>query len=423
MPTLRLSRLSSFRAFEHRSYVYLWLGALVSNIGTWMETIALGVYVTETTGRAEWTGGIAALTFLPAVVLAPLGGALADRFDRRAYLALGTLVQLLLAGILTALAFTDTLTLPAVSTIALLNGATTTLCGPAFNALLAELVPPEDLQSALSLSSAQFNLGRIIGPVLAAAVLSAGGARWAFFVNALSFLAVLVALAFVKPPPRVAPRVAESLREGIARGLSVARGDGAISMALWSTLVTALLVAPFIGLVPVFAIRVLGQGAAATSLLVTCQGMGAVSAALALGPLADALGRQRVLEGSLLVLGPVAMGYWLSPTLGVAAGFMFVLGAAYFMMMTGAHTVCQSRVPRELQARMSSLFSSVLGVGYALGVWALGALADRQGVRPVTVGAAVLFLALVLTVRLWRPRGFEATEAAAAVSVEPNTPH
>lgn len=425
MPTLRLRlpRLSSFRAFQHRSFVYLWLGSLVSNIGTWMEAIALGVYVTETTGRAEWTGGIAALTFLPAALLSPVGGALADRFDRRRYLAAGTVVQALLAVALVTLAFTGHLTVFAVSIIAFLNGCTSALINPAFTALLAELVPPEDLHSALSLNSAQYNLGRIVGPMLAASVLATGGAFWAFALNALSFFAVLLALSRVLMPARPAVKKVENLGEGLVRGVTVAWRDEGISLALGSTLAVSLLVAPFIGLAPVFAIRVLGQGAAATSLLVTCQGLGAVSAALAVGTVADRFGRKRVLEGCMLLIGPVAMAYWLSPTLGRAAFFMFFLGALYFGVMTGLNLVGQSRVPRELQARMSSLYSSVLGIGYAGGVWAQGALADRGGVRLVTVSACALFLTLVLTLRMWRPRSFDATEATVAVSVEPAGPH
>ena len=234
MPTLRLRlpRLSSFRAFQHRSFVYLWLGSLVSNIGTWMEAIALGVYVTETTGRAEWTGGIAALTFLPAALLSPVGGALADRFDRRRYLAAGTVVQALLAVALVMLAFTGHLTVSAVSVIAFLNGCTSAIINPAFTALLAELVPPEELHSALSLNSAQYNLGRIVGPVLAATVLSAGGASWAFAVNALSFFAVLLALSRVRMPARPPAKQVENLGEGLVRGVTVAWRDEGISLAL-----------------------------------------------------------------------------------------------------------------------------------------------------------------------------------------------
>jgi MFS family permease len=415
VPALRLPRFSSFRAFEHPGYLPVWTGSLVSNIGTWMETVALGVYVTQVTGRAEWTGGVAALSYLPGLLLSPVGGALADRLDRRAYVALGTVAQALLAVLLTVLAFTHQLSVPAVALIAFLNGCISQLIGPAFSALLAELVPPEDLHSALSLSSAQFNLGRVVGPLLATLVLAAGGIAWALLINTLTFMAVLAALSRLRQPRRPEPLAVKGLWRAlwvdILRGVQVARGDAGITLVLVSTLVVAVLIAPFIGLVPVFAIRVFGEGASATSLLVTCQGVGAVLAAVGVGALVDAFGRKRVLEGVLLSLGPIATLYWLSPTLVLAAVGIFLLGAAYMVCLTGIHTVCQARVPRELQARMSSLYAMLLSGGYALGVWLQGALADRVGVRFITVSASVFFLALVLTVGLLRPRLFAATEA------------
>ncbi|SEL02105.1 Predicted arabinose efflux permease, MFS family [Stigmatella aurantiaca] len=411
MSVLRLPRISSFRAFEHPGYFAVWAGSLVSNVGTWMETVALGVYVTEVTGKAEWTGGVVALSYLPGLVLSPLGGALADRFDRRTFLAIGILLQGLLAVLLTVLAFTQQLTVPAVAVISFFNGCINMMMGPAFNALLAELVPPEDLHSAMSLSSAQFNLGRVIGPILAAAVLGAGGIAWALLVNALSFLAVPVALSRVRPPPRLSAPSTTGLWADIARGAHVAREDPGIRLMLMTTFAVALLVAPFIGLVPVFAIRVFGQGAGATSLLVTCQGAGAVTAAVAVGALLDAFGRKRVLAGVLLVLGPVATLYWLSPTLPLASISIFLLGASYLMALSGIHTICQVRAPPALRARVSSLYGMVLNGGYALGVWLLGALADRLSVRSVTATASLLFLVLMVSFRMLRPRAFDATEA------------
>ncbi|MFY1828195.1 MFS transporter [Myxococcus fulvus] len=411
MRALRLPHLSSLRAFEHPGYLAVWLGALISNIGTWMETVAMGVYVTQETGRAEWTGGIVALAFLPSVILSPLGGALADRFDRRVYVALGVAVQLVLAAVLTVLAFIGELTVPIVGVVTLLNGCASTLTNPAFSAMLAELVPPRDLHSAMSLNSAQYNLGRIVGPLLAALVLQMGGASWALLINTLSFVASLIALSRVTLPSRDTPRTQESLWAGITRGVSVARADEDISRVLWGTLFVAALVAPFIGLVPVFAINVFGQGAAATSLLVACQGAGAVVAAVVVGTLADALGHRKLLGFAAMSIGVVSALYWMSPTLTVAAAVIFVLGANYLTLMSGLHAFATSRVPRDMQARVSSLYSMVLGGGYAAGVWALGALADRVGVRFVTVTASVIFLALVLTLRLLSPRSFDDSRA------------
>jgi MFS family permease len=383
----------------------------VSNIGTWMEAVALGVYVTEVTGQAEWTGGVAALSYLPGVVLSPVGGALADRFDRRAALALGTVAQLALAALLTVLAFTHQLSVPVVAVIAFLNGCIHQLMGPAFSALLAELVPPADLHSALSLSSAQFNLGRVVGPLLAGVLLPLSGMSWTLLINTLSFVAVLAALLWVRPAPRAQKPITQGLWKDISRGVGVARRDAGITLVLVSTFVVAVLIAPFIGLVPVFAIQVFSQGASATSMLVTCQGAGAVTAAVGVGALVDAFGRKRVLQGVLLALGPIAALYWLAPSLTAAGAGIFFLGASYMICLTGIHTVVQARVPRELQARMSSLYGMLLSGGYALGVWLQGALADRLGVRFITVSAAVFFLALVLTLKLLRPRIFDATEA------------
>jgi MFS family permease len=413
--TLRILRISSLRAFSHPGYLPVWMGALVSNVGTWMETVALGVYVTEVTGRAEWTGGVAALAYLPGLVLSPLGGALADRFDKRTYVAMGSAGQMLLASVLTVLAFTHHLSVPLVAVAAFLNGCLNMMTGPAFSALLAELVPPEDLHSALSLSSAQFNLGRVMGPLLATVVLAVGGIQWALLANTLSFVAVMAALSRLRPSGRsgtfVLKGLWKSLWPDIARGMNVARRDPGIRLVLWATFVIAMLVAPFIGLVPVFAIRVFGQGASAASLLVTCQGAGAVVAAVGVGMLIDSFGRKRVLEGVMLALGPLASLYWLAPTLGMASVGIFLLGASYMICLTGIHTVCQTRAPRELRARMSSLYGMVLNTGYALGVWLQGALADRVGVRFITVSSAVCFLAMVLSLRLLRPRSFDATEA------------
>jgi MFS family permease len=415
VPALRLPRFSSFRAFEHPGYLPVWTGSLVSNIGTWMETLALGVYVTEVTDQAEWTGGVAALSYLPGVLLSPLGGALADRFDRRTYVAVGTVGQMVLAGLLTVLAFTGQLSVPVVAVAAFLNGCISLLMGPAFSAMLAELVPPADLHSALSLSSAQFNLGRVIGPLLATLVLATGGIAWALVINTVSFMAVLFALSRLRLPRRSSgPGVRGLLKDlvpDIARGAQVAMKDAGILLVLVSTLVIGVLVAPFIGLVPVFAIRVFGQGASATSLLVACQGVGAVLAAVAVGSLVDAFGRKRVLAGGMLLLGPLSALYWLSPNLVMAGVSIVLLGGSYMICLTGIHTICQMRAPLGLQARVSSLYSMALNGSYALGVWLQGALADRVGVRFITVSASVFYLALVLTMRLLRPRIYDATEA------------
>lgn len=386
----------------------MWLGALVSNTGTWMEVLALGVFVTKVTGRAEWTGGVAALTYLPSLVLSPLGGALADRFDRRVFIALCALGQALLAGTLATLAFRGTLTVEAVAVISFLNGGLHVLSGPAYTALIVGLVPKEDLHSAMTLTSAQFNLGRILGPVLAAALLGLGSVAWVLLVNTLSFVAVLLALARVREEPRVvasgAPR---GLWSDILEGVRVSRGDSGIWMAMMALLILAVFISPFIALVPVYALQVFGQDAAAASALIAMQGLGALLASGVVGSLVARWGRERLLEAGLLAVGPVTAVYWLAPTLPMAMGAMLALGAVYLVVTTGLLTRCQERAPREMQARVSGLSMVLLNLGYSAGVWAQGALADRVGVRAVTASAAGMFLVAMLGLRTQRARAVD----------------
>jgi MFS family permease len=407
---LGLRRFSSLRAFRHRNFRRFWLGAFVSNVGTWMETIAVGVWVTQTTGRAGWTATVAALMYMPALVLGPVGGAIADRRDRRQLFRWLTGCQLLLAASLAVLALLGRLSLPAVSGLAFLAGCANALLAPVSSALLSELVPREDLLSAVSLSSAQYNLGRIVGPGLAALVMAVGGLAAAFAANALSFVAVIAAVASVTlPAPELKPQ--GRLWAEIRTGIRVAHEDSGIRAALWLTFAVGALVAPFIGLLPVFAIQELGRGPSGTSLLATAQGLGAVAAALVAGSLADRWGRRRLLERSSASLAVVAVLYWLAPNFGLAVLGITLLGGAYLTTLSSLSSICLSRVSRLLQARVASLYGLVLSTSYALGLLALGWGGDHLGLRRVMVGAALLCLGAVALLR--RSGGLASVEGPA----------
>jgi MFS family permease len=411
------TRVSPFRPFRHRAFAIIWTGSFVSNIGTWMETVAIGVYVTQETGQAAWTGTVAALTYVPTVLLGPFGGALADRFDRRRFLIAVTLFAMLLAGVLTVLAATDQLSVPAVAAIVLLAGCAFAVAMPAVQAMTPDLVGPDDLLGAMSLGAAQFNLGRVVGPALAGLVITAGGLAWAFGLNVLSFGAVVVALSLVRVPPlaRADGKPARVLRT-IAEGVVAARRDAGIRTALLLLLATTFLVSPFIGLVPAVAIKVFGRGAPGTSALVTAQGIGAVCAALAAAPLAARLGRRRVLVLALLLVGPAAVLYGLAPTFPLAVVAIAVLGFVYLAVLSGTSTVCQLRAPRELRARVASLFMLGVGGGHALGLVVQGWLGDRVGLPAVTAVTGLLLAGIVVAVRLARPDLLEAMEPSPSPS-------
>jgi len=410
------ARVSPFRPLRHRAFATIWAGGFVSNIGTWMETVAVGVYVTQTTGQSGWTGTVAALAYVPTVLLGPLAGALADRFDRRRYLLSMVLFQTVLAGLLALLAATGKLSVPLVAAIVLLEGGGFAAYMPASQAMTPDLVSSEDLLGAMSLGAAQFNLGRVVGPAIAGLVIAAGGLAWAFWLNTVSFGAVLLALALISVPSvggRSGPGARVRVWGTVAEGVAAARRDAGIRTALLLLVATTFLVSPFIGLVPAAAIKVFGEGASGTSALVTAQGIGAVCAALAAGPLAARFGRRRLLVAVLLAVGPLAAAYGVAPTFPLAVAAIAVLGFCYLNVLSGISTVCQMRAPRPLRARIASLVMLGIGGGHSLGLVVQGWLGDRVGLRLVTAVTGLVLLAVVAAVRLLRPALLEAMDAPA----------
>jgi MFS family permease len=402
---VNLSR--SFAPFRHRRFTLLWTGAFVSNIGTWMETVGVGILVTTATGKAGWTGLVAAAGFVPTALLAPLGGALADRVPRRTLLIVTTSFQIVFAALLTFVAGLGDPSPGLVTLIVLGAGCANALGFPAFQAMLPDLVPRDDLPGAVALSSAQWNLGRVIGPALAGLVIGLGGYELAFFLNTISFFAVLAVVAsFRLPPPAGARGV--SILGSMREGARFVRGDGALRFVVGCMALNSLLAAPFIALIPAVALDVFHEEKLGTAALVTSQGVGAVCMGLALATLFGWLGTRRVLLGILFLLPAALVLYALAPTLPLAVVAIFAVGALYLGTLSSFTTVAQLRAPAELRGRVVSVLMMLIGALYPVGSIAQGAIADEIGLRATTTGAAVLLAALLLAWRVVRPRAADA---------------
>ena len=276
-----------------------------------MQTVAVGALVISDTGKATWAVLVAAGAFLPIGLLSPVGGALADRLPRRPLLVIGNLAAAVTALLLAVLVATGHDSPAALVALVTLQGSASALIGPFQQAILPDLVPQPEFLAAISLNSAQFNLGRIVGPALAGATVAAFGYPVAFVANAVSFLAVVVALAFVRlAPPAGRP---DGLFASLWSGLRAARREPSCWAAIGTIAVVALLASPFIALVPVMARHLTHGGSRAvaqtTALLTTAQGVGAVVGALCLAPLAYRLGRGRLLGWSLALLPVVLVAY------------------------------------------------------------------------------------------------------------------
>jgi MFS family permease len=401
----RARGLASLRPFRYRGFALLWTAGLVSIVGSWMQTVAVGALVISDTGHATWAVLVAAGAFLPIGLLAPLGGALADRLPRRPVLAAGNLVAAAAAAVIAVLVAAGKDSPAALVALVTLQGSASALIGPFQQAILPDLVPKPDFLAAISLNSAQFNLGRIVGPALAGAVVAAFGYPAAFAANAVSFLAIVAALAFVRlAPPAGRPA---GLFAALRSGLAAARREPSCWAAIVTIAVVAFLASPFIALVPVMARHLTHGGSRAvaqtTALLTTAQGIGAVAGALCLAPLAARLGRGRVLGWSLALLPLALAGYSTSQVPWQGAVTLFVVGLIYIAVLSGLSTVVQLRAPEAYRGRVLSFFLVALGVAYPVGSLAQGPVIDRAGIAATTAGAACLLLAIMVVTALGRP--------------------
>jgi len=392
----------SLAPLRHRRFALLWAGAFVSNIGTWMETVGVGILVTTETGQAGWAGLVAGAGFLPTAFLGPIGGALADRVPRRQLLLATNGVQTGLAALLTVLAATGAASPGIVTLIVLAAGCALALGFPAYQALLPDLVPVDDLPGAIALSSAQWNLGRVVGPALAGIVIGIGGYAWAFGINALSFFAVIAVLAVIRVPTPEREREA-SILLAIRAGARFARVDAGIRVVVGYMALNTLLAAPFIALVPAVALKVFGSGDTGTAVLITAQGIGAVTMGLSLGGLHARFGSGRTLLGVLWGLPLALVAYALAPTLVLGVVAIYFVGFLYLGALSSFTTVAQLRAPAHLRGRVLSILMVLLGSLYPLGSVLQGALADRVGLRATTAGAAVVMAGALLAVRVARP--------------------
>ncbi len=409
---------AALRPLRHRRFSLIWTGSLVSTIGTWMQTVAVGALVTGITGNPIWTAVSFVAGFLPNGILAPVGGALADRLDRRRFAMIGSGVEATLAAVLAIVVATGHTNPYLITFLVFLAGCVGALRMPFQQAMLPDLVPKEDVVGAISLGSAQWNLGRVIGPALASLVIVAGSFAAAFAVNALSFLAVIVAFAFVRVPSPEKPSVKVGIFTHMRAGAATVRRVPALRAALVLIAVSAAFGAPFIALIPAFAAsltRAAGPDglAGAVGVMTTAQGVGAVAASLLFPSLVERFGRRKMLCIVLVVTPLGLIPYALSPSLAAAAAAIVFVGGAYICVLSGLSAVMQLGAPAAFRGRVLSLYFATLSIVFPLGALAQGVLARRVGLATTTIGGAVILLAVLGALALTKPHVFGALDDVA----------
>jgi MFS family permease len=398
----------ALRALRSRNYRLFVAGQLVSLIGTWMQMVAQSWLVYRLTESPLLLGLTGFASQIPVFVLAPLGGVIADRFDRRRVLIAAQTTMMVLALVLAALTFADVVRIWHIFTLAALLGVTNAFDIPARQAFVVELVERGDLQNAIALNSSMVNGARLVGPAVAGALVAVAGEAWCFLANGLSYVGVIAALRMVRVTgagSRV--RATVSAWESVVEGFAFAWQTAPVRALLLLLGLISLMGMPYSVLMPVFAERILGGGPNSYGLLMSAAGVGALASSGALAARRDVRGLGRWIAasasgfGACLVLFSASRSLWLSAALLVPVGFFMMLE------MAASNTLIQAMVPDRLRGRVMAVYSMMFMGMAPLGALMAGTLATPIG-APATVavgGVACIVGGIVFGMSLPALRG------------------
>ena len=385
-------------AFFVRDFRFLWAGAFVSNVGTWIHNTALFWVVKERTGSDAWVGLVNLAQFLPVFLLVLVAGSLADTLDRKKMI-LYTQTAMMLGALALAVLFSlGQCTLPAILGITAFMGIAFVFNFPAWRAIVTDLVPPDIILNAVALDAAQFNMARFLGPMLGALVLALWGATPAFYLNALSFMAVIAALLAIKTRTPPVSREGSGLCRHIGEMMAFAWKNPWARNLLAVMGVSSLFGLTYLVLLPGVAKDVLRGGSTAYGILLGATGLGAGVSA----PLVTALNRRfrevTIIRWAALAGALALVAFALSRSLPLSASISFLLGASFLMLSSSINAVLQSGVERNMRGRIMSLYILAFQGLYPLGGLLMGFVSDRTSPTDALLlgGTVCLFMGLML---------------------------
>ena len=386
-----------FRAFESRNYALYWTGAFLSNVGSWMQNVALGWLVLQLTNSAFWVGFVSFAGLFPSLFLSLFGGVLADRMDRRIVLLVTQTALMLSAAVLATLTAVHLISVPLIVLLSLSSGFAAALNTPAQQAIVSDLVPTEVLLNAISLNSVQFNLARVVGPACAGALIAWLNVAACFYLNALSFVALIVALMIIRiAPQRRLP--AHSFWRHLGEGFKYVQTQPLMRMILAVSAVLSLFCLPYAVLLPVYARDILHVGAAGLGYLTASAGFGAVLGGLGLAALGNVRDKTRWALRAGLLFSLAVVTFAVSRTLYLSVAMLAVAGGSMVACLASFNTQLQMTVDPAMRGRMLSMYLlTVVGLG-PIGSLQVGTLAHFIGTPlAVALGGAVSFVFLSAT--------------------------
>ena len=381
-----------FSALRYRNFQLYFGGQLVSSSGTWMQVIAQSALVFALTKSELWLGIVACGSGLPSLLLSPFAGVIVERARRQRILIYTQTSQMVLAFILSALVFSQTVLVWHIVILALLLGVTNAIDAPARQAFVIDMVGREDLSSGIQLNALMFNVSRVVGPSLAGIALATVGAGWCFFLNGASFLAVIISLFIMRVSPSERRVSSISPLTQLSDGIRFARHHDTIAPLLLLATSASLFASNAATLLPAFAGTVLNSPEQGYAAVVTANGIGAVLAAALVSTLGRRFGRGRIVSVmsivsclSLALLALTGNSAHISPSLlfGLIYGFSLIL---QFIMM---NTTLQTEVPNEFRGRVLSLYTLTFFGIAPFGALFLGLAAQAVGTPAALLGLAV----------------------------------
>ena len=390
---------SGLRALRHRDFRVFFAGQAVALVGSWMQQVAQAWLVLSLTNSPLRLGLVGSLNFLPILLFALVGGAVADRLPKRRLLVLTQSLLFCQTATLALLIVSGRVRYWHICVLALVWGIANTIDLPVRQAFVVELAGRGDVTSAVALNSAAFNVARIVGPAAAGLLIARAGVAPAYFINAGAFVVVIVALLTVRargtPLPRGGTTIGEEIREGVGYVLHTPR----ILILLAVLAVISITVFNFSVYVPLFARQVLGLGPEGFGLLMAAVGVGAVGGALTLGALQAPSISLLFTAGFLSCTGLVVMST--IGRFGVAALVLFVLGWISVMVVAGCQAALQLAAPDRLRGRIMSLHTFIYGGVFPFGAFTVGSISEHWGVSWAFRVAGLFGLTVLTLVLFW----------------------
>jgi MFS family permease len=414
---------SLLRALKHRNYQLFFGGQLISLVGTWMQSVAQSWLVYRLTGSAVLLGFVGFSGQIPVFLLAPLGGIVADKYNRHRILVITQTSAMLLASVLTVLTLTNHIEVWHVFALAAMLGVVNAFDIPARQAFVVDIVGRQDLINAIALNSSMFNGARIVGPAVAGVLVATIGEGWCFFANAISYVAVITGLLLMRVTRQARVPLPGSALANILEGFRFVGRTGPVRALLLLLGLVSLMGMPYAVLMPIFADQILHGGARGLGLLMGASGIGALIGALSLASRRGVNGLGRWVAyaaagfGVSIILFSLSRSFWLSAALLVPVGFSMMVE------MASSNTLVQSMVPDNLRGRVMAVYSMMFMGMAPIGALLAGALAQRVG-APITVaigGSVCIIGAVIFWLRLPALRG-EARQLIVALQMTGGNP-